>query len=93
MEPGPPLILVVPGRFEQFQQWALATRRDQIKSVSWAHGSFVTQNGTRYQCATTFERTRGYDRGTPVIKVGSWWNHDWVYHLSERFTTITEEDY
>lgn len=84
---------MVPGRFEQFKQWALATRGKDILSVSWTAGSFITNNGTRYQCATSFERTRGHDRETPVIRVGTWWNHDWICQLRNYFTTITDEEY
>jgi hypothetical protein len=89
----PQLVLVVPGRYEQFWQWAQATRGGKITSTNRGAGSFTTNEGKRYQCATSFERTRGYDRGTPVIKVGTWWDHDWIYQLRHYFTNITEEDY
>jgi hypothetical protein len=95
-EPPPRLILVVPGRWEQFWQWADTRREEgrlQIRSTNRAAGSFVTLEGTRYQCVTRFEQTRGYSRDTPVIKVGTWWNHDWIYQLPNYFDTVTEEQF
>jgi hypothetical protein len=58
-EPPPRLILVVPGRWEQFWQWADTRREEgrlQIRSTNRAAGSFVTLEGTRYQCVTRFEQ-------------------------------------
>lgn len=89
--PKLPLVLVVPGRFEQFWQWMHATK--EVHDINRAQGSFITVDGTRYRCCTHLERMHGYDRTVPVILVGTWWDLDWIGDIRDRFDSVRTEAY
>jgi hypothetical protein len=92
-DPRPKLVLVVPGRHEQFGHWMQAPRVGRVESVNRVAGSFITTEGVKYQACATEVQTLGLDRGTPVILIGTWWNLDWVHYIRERFTDVTTEEF
>lgn len=95
--PGPErLVVVAPGRSEQFWFWFEATK-DTTKAyaINRGTGTILMEDGTKYQCITRVERAMGLPYGTPVISIGTYTEdrYDVIERLRVRGGEVTHEEY
>lgn len=86
----PERVLVVAGTYQQFMQYMEARHPERMVRGT---GDGVRVGHTIYRYVSSPEYARGYDRMTPVILTGTWWDHGWIWDMRDRFTAVVEDPY